>query len=81
MRSVQAECTDRMLIYNEQHAVAVLAEYAEHFNTHRPHQGRGRGNRPPDHDEAVVVPLDAAIRGRGNALAASSTSIGELPAA
>lgn len=60
--SVREECTDRMLIYNERHAVTVLAEYAEHFNTHRPHQGRG--NVPPDHDEAVVIPLDAAIRRR-----------------
>jgi putative transposase len=64
VRSVRAECTDRMLIYNEPHAAAVLAEYAEHFNTRRAHQGRGRGNRPPDHDKAVVVPLDAAIRRR-----------------
>ena len=64
VRSVRAECTDRMLIYNEHHAATVLAEYAEHFNSHRPHQGRGRGNRPPDHNDAVVIPLDAAIRRR-----------------
>ena len=64
VRSVRDECTDRILIYNERHAATVLAEYAEHFNTHRPHQGHGRGNRPPDHDEAVVIPLDAAIRRR-----------------
>jgi hypothetical protein len=43
------------------HAAAVLAE---HFNSRRPHQGHGRGNRPPDHDDAVVIPLDAAIRRR-----------------
>jgi putative transposase len=64
VRTVRAECTDRMPIYNERHAATVLAEYAEHFNTHRPHQGHGRGNRSPDHDDAVVVPLDAAIRRR-----------------
>jgi len=64
VRTVRAECTDRMLIYDEQHAAAVLAEYAEHFNAHRPHQGHGRGNRPPDHDDAVVIPLDAAIQRR-----------------
>jgi transposase InsO family protein len=64
VRSVRAECTDRMLIYNEQHAATVLAEYAEHFNNHRPHQGHGRGNRPPDHDDAVVIPLGTAIRRR-----------------
>lgn len=64
VRSVRAECTDRMLIYNEGHAATVLAEYVEHFNSHRPHQGHDRGNRPPDHDDAVVIPLDAAIRRR-----------------
>jgi putative transposase len=53
-----------MLIHNEQHAAAVPAEHAEHSNTHRPHQGHGRGNRPPDHDDAVVIPLNAAIRRR-----------------
>ena len=66
VRSVRAECTGRMLIYNEQHGAAVLAECAEHFNTHRPDQGHGRGhghgNRPPDHDDAVGDPA-----GRRNA--------------
>jgi transposase InsO family protein len=64
VRSVRAECADRMLIYNEQHAAAVLAQYAEHFNTHPSHQGHGRDNRPSDHDQDVVIPLDAAIRRR-----------------
>ncbi|MFI9599965.1 integrase core domain-containing protein [Streptomyces sp. NPDC052043] len=38
IRTARAERTDRLLIYNEQHARRVLAEYAEHYNTGRPHR-------------------------------------------
>jgi hypothetical protein len=47
------------LIYNERHAVVVLEEFVKHFNDHRPHQGRE--HRPPNHDPAAVIPLDAPI--------------------
>ena len=62
VRTARAECTDRMLIYNEQHLRSVLGEYAGHYNGHRPQQSRQQ--RPPDHHTPVVVPLDALVQRR-----------------
>ncbi|MFI7706068.1 integrase core domain-containing protein [Nonomuraea sp. NPDC049480] len=59
IRAVRAECTDRMLIYGERHLHSVLNEYLDHYNAHRPHQARGQ--RPPDHDEPVAVPMEGRI--------------------
>ena len=36
VRSGRAECTDGMLVYNEQHVIMVLSQYVEHFNAHCP---------------------------------------------
>ncbi|WP_406729071.1 integrase core domain-containing protein [Streptomyces sp. GD-15H] len=56
LRTARAECTDRLLIYNEQHALRVLAEYAQHYDTGRPH--RALRLRAPA-DDPDVVPLPA----------------------
>jgi putative transposase len=36
--SVRRECLDQMLITGERHLRLVLDEYADHYNTHRPHR-------------------------------------------
>ena len=58
VRTVRRECLDRILIYNTRHLLVVLVEYLEHYNQHRPHQGRGQ--RPPDRDglPPPVIDLD-----------------------
>ena len=53
VRTVRAECTDRMLILGRRHLRAVLAEYVAHYNRHRPH--RARNLRPPDHDDNITA--------------------------
>ncbi len=49
--TARTELTDRMLIFGEGHLRRVLAEYARHYNGHRPH--RARQLRPPRPDHPI----------------------------
>jgi putative transposase len=54
VRTVRAECTDRMLIIGERHLRAVLSEYIAHYSTGRSHQGHGMALRAPSDDPSVL---------------------------
>jgi len=43
--TVRRECLDRMLIFGRRHLEAVVHEYIDHYNGHRPH--RSLGQLPP----------------------------------
>ena len=43
--TLRRECLDHMLITGRRHLAAVLREYPDHYNTHRPH--RSLDQRPP----------------------------------
>jgi hypothetical protein len=60
VRTVRAECTDRMLIIGERHLHAVLSEYVKHYTTGRSHQGHDMNLRAPD-DSPDITPLPALV--------------------
>ena len=60
--TVRTELTDRMLIFGERHLRRVLAEYAAHYNTQRPH--RALQLRPPRPQSPVPEPVLGRIRRR-----------------
>ena len=62
VRTVRAECTDRMLIAGPRQLRAVLGEYVAHYNRHRPH--RARNLRPPDAADGSAAPATDLAAGR-----------------
>ena len=60
--TLRRECLDHLLIYGERHLWRILAEYAQHYNEHRPHQSREQ--RPPLHEPGKAVDVTARIKRR-----------------
>jgi putative transposase len=46
--TVRRELLDRMLVFGGRQLGSVLAEYADHYNLHRPHRSLGQVDFPPE---------------------------------
>ncbi len=64
VRSLRAECPDRVRIVNQGHLRSVLAQYAAYDNHRRPHQGRGQAPPVPLAAAPAVPAVPAQIRCR-----------------
>jgi transposase InsO family protein len=54
VRTIRAECTDRLLIAGERHLRTVLDDYVNHYNAGRSHQGTGLSLHAPEDDPNVI---------------------------
>ncbi len=54
-RTLRHELLDRTLIWNERQLRALLVEYIEHYNTHRPHRSLHQ-RAPNDTEVAAIAP-------------------------
>ncbi len=60
--TLRRECLDHVLILGERHLSKALAEYARHYNSHRPHQGLQQ--KPPLRQPGHAVDITARIERR-----------------
>jgi putative transposase len=60
--TLRRECLDHVLIFGGRHLREVVAEYARHYNGHRPHQGRQQ--EPPLRQPGHPVDITARIERR-----------------
>jgi len=60
--TLRRECLDHVLIFGEQHLRNVLAEYARHYNGHRPHQSLQ--HEPPQRPPGNNIDITARIERR-----------------
>ena len=60
MGTLRRECLDHVLILGQRHLREVLAEYARHYNRHRPRQGlqQERPLRQPGHAVDITARIE-----------------------
>ena len=61
--STRRECLDRMLITGERHLRLVLSEYADHYNTHRPHRALNQ-SPPAGHEHPLALGTNVRVMRR-----------------
>jgi hypothetical protein len=54
-----ASASNHLLIHGERHLRRILAEYARHYNGHRPHQSREQ--RPPLYEPGQPIDMTTQI--------------------
>jgi len=59
--SARRECLDQLLVFGRRHLERVLAEYIDHYNNARPHQGLEQ-RRPNEPADVIPLPIGAVER-------------------
>jgi transposase InsO family protein len=60
--TVRREVLDRTVIFGGRQLRAVVAEYVDHYNGHRPHRALGQAPPLGPSESAVVVPAGRVVR-------------------
>jgi putative transposase len=60
--TVRREVLDRMLIVGDRQLRAVLAEYVDHYNGHRPHRALGQAPPLGPAEPPLVLPAGSVVR-------------------
>jgi len=63
--TLRRECLDHMLILGERHLRKILAQYARHYNGHRPPQGLQQGS---PHASPATPPISPPGSSAGRSL-------------